>query len=413
MRGARGIAARCTVVRPPALMAAVMEALPTDSPMAVVRMTVEIFRPVPLRPVEVAARIERPGHRVQMLTATLTDGNTELCRATAWRMRIADLDLGEQPALEVPFAGPADSVAHVPESDDPAFHRTGMEMRYARGSFIEVGPATVWMRLAVPLIAGQTPTPLQRTLAAADFGNGVASALPWGQFLFINTDLTVSLPYTPQGEWIGRRTRSTDINVAQGLATRGDRPTPGLYRRARTHRPCHAIALRPATDTGGLYSMQIKGVNYDVGTVMGVDWRPDYDPKVVDRELEIIRTTCTAMLSASAVKTLGACFSQQKPPSVKVLKPGSTLQIGVTSPLQPTLAYITDAAKAAQPLHERHPGKVVLSIGSEFTLFMQGIVPGKTFRQRANTVFKTDVIKTGQHNQPLNDFLGTAVARSP
>jgi hypothetical protein len=187
---------------PAALMAAVMEALPTEAPMAVVRTTVEIFRPVPLRPVEVAARIERPGHRVQMLTATLTDGNTELCRATAWRMRIADLDLGEQPALEVPFAGPADSVAHVPESDDPAFHRTGMEMRYARGSFIEVGPATVWMRLAVPLIAGQTPTPLQRTLAAADFGNGVASALPWGQFLFINTDLTVYLHRQPESEWI-------------------------------------------------------------------------------------------------------------------------------------------------------------------------------------------------------------------
>jgi len=57
--------------------------------------------------VEVAARIEREGRRVQMLSATLTDGNTELCRATAWRMRIADLDLGEQPPLEVPFAGPA------------------------------------------------------------------------------------------------------------------------------------------------------------------------------------------------------------------------------------------------------------------------------------------------------------------
>jgi hypothetical protein len=200
---------------PAALMAAVMEALPTDSPMAVVRTTVEIFRPVPLRPVEVAARIERPGHRVQMLTATLTDGNTELCRATAWRMRIANLDLGEQSAREVPFLGPADSVAHVPESDEPAFHRTGMEMRYARGSFIEVGPSTVWMRLAVPLIEGQTPTPLQRTLAAADFGNGVASALPWGKFLFINTDLTVSLPYAPQGEWIGLDAY-TDINAQEG-----------------------------------------------------------------------------------------------------------------------------------------------------------------------------------------------------
>src|SRR6185437_14311705 len=101
-----------------------MEALPSESPMAVVRVTVEIFRPVPLRPVEVSARIEREGRRVQLLTATLTDGNTELCRATAWRMRIADLDLGEQPPPTVPFEGPVDSRAHVPESDDPAFHRT-------------------------------------------------------------------------------------------------------------------------------------------------------------------------------------------------------------------------------------------------------------------------------------------------
>src|SRR5579864_3714219 len=187
---------------PAALMAAVMEALPTEAPMAVVRTTVEIFRPVPLRPVEVAARVERQGHRVQLLTATLTDGNTELCRATAWRMRIADLDLGEQPPLELPFEGPAHSTAHLPENEDPAFHRTGVEMRYARGSFTERGPATVWMRLAIPLIAGQTPTPLQRAIAAADFGNGVSSALPWGQFLFINTDLTVYLHRQPEGEWI-------------------------------------------------------------------------------------------------------------------------------------------------------------------------------------------------------------------
>jgi hypothetical protein len=197
---------------PAALMAGVMEALPTEAPMAVVRITVEIFRPVPLRPVEVSARVEREGRRVQLVTATLTDGNTELCRATAWRMRIADLDLGEQLPLEVPFAGPAESIAHVPESDDPAFHRTGVEMRYARGSFIEPGPATVWMRLTIPLIAGQTPTPLQRVLAAADFGNGVSSALPWGQFLFINTDLTVAIHRLPEGEWIGLDAR-TDVDA--------------------------------------------------------------------------------------------------------------------------------------------------------------------------------------------------------
>src|ERR1700686_1807582 len=54
---------------PAALMAGVMEALPTEAPMAVVRVTVEIFRPVPLRPVEGSARVEREGRRVQLVTA--------------------------------------------------------------------------------------------------------------------------------------------------------------------------------------------------------------------------------------------------------------------------------------------------------------------------------------------------------
>jgi hypothetical protein len=58
------------------------------------------------------------------------------------------------------------------------------------------------MRLTVPVVAGQPTTPLQRAMAAADFGNGVASALPWGQYLFINTDLTVYLHRQPEGEWI-------------------------------------------------------------------------------------------------------------------------------------------------------------------------------------------------------------------
>ena len=156
--------------------------------------------------------------------------------------------------------------------------------------------------------------------------------------------------------------------------------------------------------------MQIKGVNYDVGTVMGVDWRPDYDPKVVQRELGIIKND----LHCNAVGISGKDIGRVLLTAEAALSHGLDAWLNPSDwhdrPPEATLAYITNAARAAQPLHERHPGKVVLSIGSEFTLFMQGIVPGKSFRQRASTVFKTDVIKTGQHNQPLNDFLAKAVA---
>jgi hypothetical protein len=203
---------------PSALLGGAMEALPTETPMAVVRTTVEILRPVPLRPLTVTARIERGGRRVQFLSASLFDGDTELCRATAWRMRVADLDVGVQAAESPPFPGPEASTPHVRDSDEPAFHRTGVVMRYAVGSFLEQGPATVWMRLAMPVVAGESPSPLQRALAAADFGNGVSSVLPWGEFLFINTDLTVYLSRTAESEWVCLDARTDVDSRGTGVA---------------------------------------------------------------------------------------------------------------------------------------------------------------------------------------------------
>jgi hypothetical protein len=47
-------------------------------------------------------------------------------------------------------------------------------MAVGGGGFLEPGPATVWMRMGCALVAGEEPTPLQRTLVAADVGNGSA-----------------------------------------------------------------------------------------------------------------------------------------------------------------------------------------------------------------------------------------------
>jgi hypothetical protein len=78
-----------------------------------------------------------------------------------------------------------------------------MELRFVRGGFLEPGPAMVWMRPRVPLVAGEETSPLERLLIAADAGNGVSAALDWRRYLFINTDLTVHLKRLPQGDWVG------------------------------------------------------------------------------------------------------------------------------------------------------------------------------------------------------------------
>lgn len=157
--------------------------------------------------------------------------------------------------------------------------------------------------------------------------------------------------------------------------------------------------------------MNIKGINYDVGTVMGVNWRPDYEPQTVARELEIIKNDLYCNAIGISGKDIGRVMVTAE----------AALDIGLEAwlnpadwnnkPASPTLAYITEAAKAAQPLHERYPGKVVFSLGSEFTLFMQGIIGGKTFMKRAKNLRQNGTaIAEGKHNQPLNDFLGKAVA---
>ena len=176
-----------------------------DGPPAQVgRITYEVLRPVPIAPLRVEARIVRPGRRVEMFEATLSDQAGEtLMRALGWRLRTESVSF-ESPA-------PEHKPPRGPESGEPGkfFHtgydvgyHTAMEYRFTSGAFMEAGPATVWMRMDVPLLPEEEPTPLQRVLAAADSGNGVSASLDWNRFLFINVDLTVHLHRMPEGEWV-------------------------------------------------------------------------------------------------------------------------------------------------------------------------------------------------------------------
>jgi hypothetical protein len=119
------------------------------------------------------------------------------------RIRISDLSLPDQPPD--PPSPPVPDLA----SERPSFvaRRTAfadaMDLRFVKGSWDELGPVTMWTKLIVPVVVGEEPTPLQRTAAAADFGNGVSRVLDFETHVFINPDLTVSLSRPPVGEWIG------------------------------------------------------------------------------------------------------------------------------------------------------------------------------------------------------------------
>lgn len=175
-------------------------------PAQVARITYEILRSVPIGRLRVEAEVLRPGRRVELVGATLSDEAGEpVMRAQGWRLRADEVGFERPPGFPDPPPGP-DSDAAVPgvfpKLDYEVGYHTAMQYRFTRGAFMEPGPATVWMRMGVPLLPGEEPTPLQRVLAAADSGNGVSASLDWMKFLFINVDLTVHLHRMPEGEWI-------------------------------------------------------------------------------------------------------------------------------------------------------------------------------------------------------------------
>jgi hypothetical protein len=155
--------------------------------------------------------------------------------------------------------------------------------------------------------------------------------------------------------------------------------------------------------------MNRKGVCYDVGAVMGFNWRPHFDRKEVHREIEIIKND----LHCNAIRISCLSIDRLKTTAEDALEQGLEVWL---SPLmwdktpEQTLAYITKASKAAESLRQNHGDKLVFSVGSELTLFMQGILPGKNFTRRLRDPSFSSRVKSGEHNKPLNAFLSKASA---
>ena len=171
------------------------------------RITFEILAPVPIGTMRVEASVVRPGKRVDMVEASLSDDEgTTLIRARAWRLLRRRVDLPEGlAARERAQPPPPDQLgeadAFFPTGFDVGYH-TATEYRFVAGSFTELGPGIVWMRIRQPLVAGEEPSALQRVLAVADSGNGISATLDYDRYVFINIDLTVHLHRLPAGEWV-------------------------------------------------------------------------------------------------------------------------------------------------------------------------------------------------------------------
>jgi len=143
--------------------------------------------------------------------------------------------------------------------------------------------------------------------------------------------------------------------------------------------------------------------------MLGRNWRPDFDPRVVHRELEIIRND----LHCNAVRIQGLDLDRLVTASDDALQQG--LEVWFSPELwdrgaDETLAYVVEGAVRAEQLRGRWGGRVVFSVGSEVSLFGQGFLPGTNVFERLGHPDFLATVRAGTHNPPLNAYLGRAVA---
>lgn len=211
---------------PAALLGRAVTSAPTDTPKRVGRITFEVLHPVPITTLRVAAEVVRPGGRVDMVAAVLTDDDgRELALARAWRIRVGDVDV---PAVGAPPGPPPppESGEELPFFPIPVetHYANSVELRFTSGAVADPGPSAAWMRPLVPLVAGEQTTPLERLLVVADSGNGLSATDDPRRLTFVNTDLTVHLVREPVGDWVhlDARTMLDPAGMGQAEAALSD-----------------------------------------------------------------------------------------------------------------------------------------------------------------------------------------------
>lgn len=187
---------------PAALLGRTIERTAPRHDALVVRASFELLGPVPIEPLTVQAEVVRSGRSVEMIDASLRTARREVMRGRAWRIRTTALDLERPHPMPFPTSPEESPELPVEVEWEGRNYVSAMEWRFAKGSFIEQGPATCWFRMRVALLEGEEPSPFQRVLCAADSASGISNELAFRSWVYVNPDLTVLLHRYPAGEWV-------------------------------------------------------------------------------------------------------------------------------------------------------------------------------------------------------------------
>ncbi len=202
---------------PTALLAYAMTANHPRPDVRIARMSAEFLGPIPKAAMHVKTRVVRPGKRIEMLEGVLEVDGREVVTARAWRIAV-QTSHSVIPAATAPDVPPA-----MPANDPPKPAWLGnfgygeaFEWRFAYGE-AGLGPAAVWTRMRVPLIAGEPIAPMDRAFLLVDSANGISRELPLMEWIFVPPSLSVALERYPQDEWTLLEARTTLADDGIGM----------------------------------------------------------------------------------------------------------------------------------------------------------------------------------------------------
>jgi Thioesterase-like superfamily len=196
------------------------------------RLTIDLFRSVPLAPVTVSTKTVRAGRRIVVLDVTVEQGDGLVGQGRAVLLRRAGQPAGT-------FRPPPDWGAPTPPELGPPQPAASRHWTPPWESWRVGGPGDggagamtggLWIRDTHPLVTGERLTPLMRLAMAADLASPVSNSSSRG-LSFINADYTVYLGREPRGEYVGIQPAGhlSDQGVAAGQCVLHDLHGPVAF----------------------------------------------------------------------------------------------------------------------------------------------------------------------------------------
>ncbi|HXO78617.1 MAG TPA: thioesterase family protein [Mycobacterium sp.] len=197
------------------------------------RLTVDLLRPVALKPLQMHSSVVRDGRRLRLVDAVMTQNDVIVARASALFLRRSEhttvdtvwtspVTMPAIPADPVMLAGDVPMVLQS-YGRDPVAGSPGVGIT----EWQHHGQKFAWIRETKLLVDDEPLSPFTRAVMAADV---TSSLTHWGTegLQFINADYTVTLSRLPEGVYIGLAsvTHYSHAGVATGVATLFDETGP-------------------------------------------------------------------------------------------------------------------------------------------------------------------------------------------